>query len=63
MKKIWQFIKFGMVGIVNTLLSEGIYCVLVFFDIHYLVAYLVGFILSVLNAYYWNNKCVFKAEN
>ena len=46
----------------NTLISEGIYAVLVFFDVHYLVAYFWGFVLSVLNAYYWSNKYVFVQE-
>lgn len=63
MKSIWQFIKFGLVGISNTLISEGVYCILVFLDVHYLVAYFVGFVLSVLNAYYWNNRYVFKEED
>ena len=60
MKNIWQFIKFGLVGVSNTLSSEGIYCILVFCDVHYLVAYFWGFVISVLNAYYWSNKYVFK---
>lgn len=62
MKNLWQFIKFGIVGVSNTLISEGIYCVLVYFDIPYLPAYFIGFSLSVLNAYYWSNKYVFKED-
>lgn len=62
MKNLWQFIKFGIVGVSNTLISEGVYCVLVFFRMPYLLAYFLGFTLSVLNAYYWSNKYVFKAE-
>lgn len=62
MKNLWQFIKFGLVGVSNTLVSEGIYCVLVFFHMPYLPAYFIGFSLSVLNAYYWSNKYVFKAD-
>lgn len=62
MKSLWQFIKFGLVGVSNTLISEGLYAVLVFFDVHYLAAYFVGFVLSVLNAYYWSNKYVFVQE-
>lgn len=57
-----QLLKFSMVGILNTLISEGIYVIIVFFGGHYLVASLVGFLLSVLNAFYWNNKYVFKEE-
>lgn len=62
MKNMWQFIKFGLVGVANTLISEGLYCVLVFFDVHYLIAYFIGFVVSVLNAYYWSNKFVFRQE-
>ena len=61
--KFMQFIKFGLVGVLNTLISEGIYVIIVFFGGHYLVASLVGFVLSVLNAYYWNNKYVFVEED
>lgn len=62
MKNLWQFIKFGIVGVSNTLISEVIYCVLVFFHVPYLIAYFIGFVISVLNAYYWSNKYVFKEE-
>ena len=55
-----QFIKFGLVGVLNTLISEGVYVLIVFFGGHYLIASITGFVLSVLNAYYWNNKYVFK---
>ncbi|MCM1542283.1 MAG: GtrA family protein, partial [Blautia sp.] len=62
MKNLWQFIKFGIVGVSNTLISQGIYSVLVFFKVPYLLAYFIGFVLSVLNAYYWSNKYVFKSD-
>lgn len=60
MKKIGQFIKFGIVGVSNTLISYVVYGVLVNIHIDYLVASIEGFIISVLNSYYWNNKYVFK---
>ena len=62
MKNIWQFIKFGIVGLSNTLISEVIYCVLVYFNVPYLLAYFIGFVISVLNAFYWSNKYVFAPE-
>lgn len=62
MKSVWQFIKFGIVGVSNTLISEVVYSVLVFWKVPYLLAYFIGFSLSVLNAYYWSNKYVFKAD-
>ncbi len=62
-KLIIQFIKFGIVGVSNTLISLAIYYVLVFFNCNYIVANTIGFIISVLNAYYWNNKYVFKTKD
>lgn len=60
---IYQFIKFGLVGCSNTVISLAIYYVLVYFKINYIIANIVGFIVSVLNAYYWNSKYVFKSNN
>ncbi len=59
---IKQFIKFGIVGISNTLISLVIYYILVFLNIHYIIANTIGFVVSVMNAYYWNSKYVFKAD-
>lgn len=58
----WQFIKFGIVGVSNTLISQGVYAVIVYLGGNYMFAYVMGFILSVLNAYYWGNKYVFKED-
>ena len=60
--KLFQFVKFGIVGLSNTLISYVVYVVFVALGIHYLVASLVGFFASVINAYYWNNKYVFQNE-
>lgn len=57
---IKQFIKFGLVGVSNTLISLGTYYLLYFCGVNYLIANTSGFIISVLNSYYWNNKYVFK---
>lgn len=59
-KVVKQFIKFGIVGVSNTLLSLAIYYILIFINVNYLIANIIAFIISVLNAYYWNNKYVFK---
>lgn len=60
---IVQFIKFGMVGVLNTIISYVIYVIFVYMGFHYLVGSVMGFLVSVLNSYYWNNKYVFKEEN
>lgn len=57
---VLQFAKFGMVGISNAIVLLGVYYILLYVHIHYIVAYIIGFALSVLNAYFWNNQFVFK---
>ncbi len=57
-----QFVKFGLVGVSNTLISYVVYLVGVFVGMHYLVASILGFIISVVNAFFWNNRYVFKTE-
>jgi len=56
-----QFMKFGMVGVLNTAISLGIYYAFVVINpTLYIIGNTVGFVVSVLNAYYWNNKYVFQ---
>ena len=57
---IIQFIKFSIVGISNTLISIAAYYLFLFMGIHYIAANTIGYLLGTLNAYYWNNKYVFK---
>jgi putative flippase GtrA len=68
-KNLIQFIKFGIVGITNTVISYGIYSLVLFslkgFDLSsdYIIGNIVSFILSVLWSFYWNNRFVFKAKD
>lgn len=57
--KLWQFAKFGIVGVSNTAISLLVYQVCIRLGVHYLAANLIGLVVSVVNAYYWNNRCVF----
>ena len=59
-KLIIQFFKFGMVGVSNTLISYIVYVIGINLGLHYLVASVLGFVISVINAFYWNNRYVFK---
>ena len=57
---VWQFIKFGMVGLLNTLISNGIYYIILLVNENlYMWGYVLGFVISVLNAYFWNSRLVF----
>ncbi|MGN0666768.1 MAG: GtrA family protein [Huintestinicola sp.] len=62
MQSIKQFLKFGIVGLSNTLISQIIYMIAVSLGAHYLAASVIAFIISVLNAFFWQNKFVFKEE-
>ena len=57
-----QFIKFGFVGISNTVISYVTYLIGIKLGMHYLVASILGFFLSVVNAYYWNSRYVFYSK-
>lgn len=66
-ESLMQFIKFGIVGVSNTIVSYIIYVVVLFLlqktssfeNIDYLIAQVTMFLLSVLWSFYWNNKYVF----
>ena len=55
-----QFVKFGIVGLSNTLIAYAVYAACVWLGCHYLVANSLGFVVGVLNAYYWSDRYVFK---
>ena len=64
---LMQFVRFGIVGVSNTLISYVIYTasLLVFQRLEifqgtdYVIAQVISFVLSVLWSFYWNNKKVF----
>ena len=55
-----QFFKFGLVGVVNTLINYFIYAILTYLGLFYLFSNVIAFAISMVNAFYWNNKHVFK---
>ena len=59
---LWQFIKFGLVGVSNTLVNYIVYIIFVALGAHYVIANTLGFIISVLNAYFWGSRFVFKED-
>ena len=56
-----QFFKFGLVGLSNTAVGFGVYYALYFCWAHYITANIVSWLVSVFNAFYWNNKYVFQS--
>ena len=61
---ILQFIKFGLVGVSNTLVAWACYYLFLWFDEDlYMVGSVVGTVVSIANAFFWNDKFVFKSDN
>ncbi|MCI8375956.1 MAG: GtrA family protein [Lachnospiraceae bacterium] len=66
---IIQFIKFGLVGVSNTVLSLCItylaiaifgYCFNIYATWSLNICTTIGYVVGVCNSYFWNNKFVFK---
>lgn len=52
--------KFALVGLSNTLIAYLVYAACIYIGLHYLLANAIAFAVSVLNAYYWSDRYVFK---
>lgn len=61
LETLWQLIKFGLVGVSNTIVSYVVnsVCYLVLGFNEYVATFL-GFVISVLNAYFWQSRFVFR---
>ena len=68
-KLLHQFVKFCLVGVSNTVVSYALYAGIIFLLRNlslrqdYIFANVTSFTLSILWAYYWNSKYVFKEED
>lgn len=69
-EKLMQFVKFALVGFSNVVVSYGIYLIFfllfqaigVFPNTDYLIAQIIGYVISIFWSFYWNRKYVFDAE-
>ena len=61
-RSLIQFIKFGLVGVSNTLVSQAVYMVCIALGLHYIAANIIAFVISVLNAFFWQTRFVFKED-
>jgi putative flippase GtrA len=56
-----QFVKFGIVGVSNTLLTLAVYTVLLKgFGVWYLAASAIGFAAGATNGFLWNRRWTFR---
>lgn len=59
----WQFFKFGLVGLSNTAVSMICYYIVLFINPDlYLLGSIIGTVVSIANAFYWNDKFVFSGN-
>lgn len=58
-----QLLKFGVVGVVNNGIYYLVYLLLIRLKLHYLAASILGFLVSVGNAGYWNSRYVFAEKD
>lgn len=57
---LWQFFKFGLVGISNTIVSMAVYYLFLWINEDlYMLGSVLGTILSIANAFLWNDLFVF----
>lgn len=59
---IRQFVKFGVVGAINSILNYIIYAVCINWGMHYIAANIIGFVIVIFNAYLLQKKFVFNKE-
>ena len=57
---IGKFIKFGLVGVLNTLINWIIFAVLNFVGVYYIIANVIAYVIATINSYTWNSRWVFK---
>jgi len=63
MEEYIQFIKFGIVGLSNTLITLIVYFILIKLNVYYLTANVAGYIAGVINSFFWNSSWVFKKSS
>lgn len=59
---LWEIVKFAMVGCSNVTINLAGYWVFMALGMHYIPAYGISYLISILNAYFMSNKFVFKEE-
>lgn len=57
-----KLMKFGLVGVFNTIITIGSYMLLLQIGTNYILANVIGYVLGVLNSFYWNKKWVFQVK-
>ena len=57
-----QFVKFGMVGAVNAIINYVVYMLCIRVGLHYVIANILSFVLSIFSAYLLQSRFVFAED-
>ncbi|KEK17220.1 sugar translocase [Bacillus manliponensis] len=58
-----KFLKFSLIGVLNTFITIISYIFLVKIGMNYLIANCFAYLIGVANSYYWNKNWVFESKN
>ena len=69
-ESLMQFIRFGLVGLSNTVIGYLLYIIFLFLfravglpeSVDYIISNVLSWILSVFWSFIWNKRCVFRME-
>lgn len=61
-KFIFETMRFGLVGVLNTIVGYGVYYILIKFKLYYMIALLTSHIVGVIHSYFWNKYYTFKSR-
>lgn len=63
-KKDWvtQLFKFGLVGVLNTLIDFAVFTLLIVMSAHYVLAQPIAYLAGMANSYYMNRAFTFSAR-
>ena len=55
-----KFIKFGLVGVLNTIINWILFRLLNSIGVYYIISNIIAYSISTVNSYLWNSKWVFE---
>ena len=62
-KLVRQFLKFGIVGFINTLIYMALYYILLYIGFHYLLSNVLAYVLSIISSFTMHSRIVFKVKD
>lgn len=57
-----QISRFIFVGILNTIVGYGAYFIFLHFNIYYVQALFIAYMIGIIHSYIWNKKWTFKSK-